>query len=169
MFVIFCNKFRNTMHTKRFKAQNKTETKNLKFKPYKLKSKEEIQSEYIALSKKYKKLEKEYKKVKGKLIEAEKVLSDDDKDLREMFCNLKDGINQINERVENPTCKWTDCESSTFTTLSELTVHIEQVHVNQDDQTNAAPVNKEYLCRWENCNLKFQKKYNLITFRRRTH
>lgn len=41
-----------------------------------------------------------------------------DKDLREMFYNLQDGLSALNKKVNNPICRWSKCRARTFDCIS---------------------------------------------------
>ena len=76
---------------------------------------------------------------------AEDLLADDDKGLREMFINLKSGIDRINEKINNPTCHWNECDAGTFDTLSQLVEHVDNCHVTQYEQSVLLPTEKTYI------------------------
>ena len=78
-------------------------------------------------------MEGKIENLKKKLDDAEKVLSNDDDDLRAMFYNLKDGLQNINEKVNNPTCYWNGCNAGTFNSLSALLNHVDSEHAFQED------------------------------------
>ena len=88
-------------------------------------------------------MEAKIENLKKKLDDAEKVLSNDDDDLRAMFYNLKDGLQNINEKVNNPTCYWNSCNAGTFNSLSALLNHVDSEHAFQQDQSASAPNDKK--------------------------
>ena len=110
----------------------------MKFTPYIWKTKEEIQDELLNVNKKYKKLQSECNNLKQQLETAEKVLISDD--LRETFYNLKDGLSEIHERVNNPICKWERCDAGKFNCITELINHFDIEHTSQHEQSLIAPV-----------------------------
>jgi hypothetical protein len=75
-----------------------------------------------------------------------------------MFYNLKDGLQNINEKVNNPTCYWNGCNAGTFNSLSALLNYVDSEHAFQEDQSASAPNDKKYQCKWDNCNVEFPKK-----------
>jgi protein subunit release factor A len=89
---------RNNWLSKQYREKNRNITH-----PYcvtnKHKSKEQLASECSSLNKKYKYLHNKFEKLKNKIHMAEDLLTDDDKELREMFINLKSGIERINDRI----------------------------------------------------------------------
>lgn len=85
------------MLTKRYREKHRNITR-----PYCVtnthKSKEQLASECSSLNKKYKYLHNKLEKLKSKIHMTEDLLTDDDKELREMFINLKSGIDRMNKK-----------------------------------------------------------------------
>ena len=86
-----------------------------------------------------------------------------------LILNLKDGLHNITEKVNNPTCYWNDCNTCTFNSLSDLLKHVDSEHAFQEDQSASAPIDKKYKCKWDKCNVGFPKKILLQKQIRKQH
>ena len=114
-------------------------------------------------------MEAKIENLKKKKLDAEKVLSNDDDDLRDMFYNLKNGLQNITEKVNNPTYYWNGCNAGTFNSLSDLLKYVDSEHAFQEDQSASALIDKKYKCKWDKCHVEFQKKTLLQNHLRKQH
>ncbi|CAC5367669.1 unnamed protein product [Mytilus coruscus] len=149
-----CNNLRNHLYKKRFTKK----THNIKHPNkinYKFKSKDELAKDCAKMSSKYRDLEKKISNLKSKLEHTEKVLSGDDKDLREMFINLQEGFLALNEKVNNLICCWSQCSAGTFDCIYDLLKHIDNAHLMEGNESVKAPIDKVYSCNWIHCKKAF--------------
>jgi len=56
--------------------------------------------------------------------------------------NLRDGLHNITEKLNNATCYRNGCNSGTLYSLSEVLKHVESKHAFQEDQRVSAPNDK---------------------------
>ena len=56
-----------------------------------------------------------------------------------LFLNLKDGLHNITEKVNNSTFYWNGCNTCTFNSLSELLKHVDSEHDFKEDRSAPAP------------------------------
>ena len=70
-------------------------------------------------------------------------------------------------------CQWEGCKDQGFTSLSDLGVHIQQVHIVAQKEENAAHQRRGSRCHWNGCNRPwnnpFRSWYNLETHIRFAH
>jgi hypothetical protein len=59
-----------------------------------------------------------------------------------LFKNLRDGLHNIIEKLNNPTCYRNGCNSGILYSLSELLKHVESKNAFQNDQRASAPNDK---------------------------
>ena len=59
-----------------------------------------------------------------------------------LFLNLKDGLHNISEKVNNSTFYWNGCNTWTFNSLSELLKHVDSEHDFKEDRSAPAPNDK---------------------------
>jgi len=63
-------------------------------------------------------------------------------------------------KLDNPVCKWKCCDSNeVFSSVEILLSHVKQ-HIESADIT-IAPINRQYICCWEECNKTFKSKHLL--------
>ena len=55
-----------------------------------------------------------------------------------LILNLKDGLHNITEKVNNPTCYWNGGNAVTFNSLSELLKHVDSENAFQEGQSAPA-------------------------------
>ena len=88
----------------------------------------------------------------ARLREAEKskeeLHTDDNDNMTKMFKTLQNGLTSIDERRNNPKCKWSDCVEK-FATISELHEHCVTVHAHNSG--GDAPIQRQYQCQWSGC------------------
>ena len=88
----------------------------------------------------------------ARLREAEKskeeLHTDDNDNMTKMFKTLQNGLTSIDERRNNPKCKWSDCVEK-FATISELHEHCVTVHAHNSG--GDAPIQRQYKCQWSGC------------------
>ena len=124
-----------------------------------LKVARESSKKLISLNNKIKRLEKHRH-------EMENVSSSTDKDLRKMFGSLNEELEERRKKAENSFCRWEGCEAKDkFGNCETLLVHAKK-HVSS--QTDLAPIDKCYVCKWEDCGKSFGKR-KLIERHLRTH
>ena len=78
----------------------------------------------------------------------ERLHCEDEDNLTAMFQDLKDRVKLIEEKVNNPVCKWAGCGLS-FKTIDELHEHCATVHAN--NSSGNGPAERTYKCQWIQC------------------
>ena len=66
---------------------------------------------------------------------------------------------EIRKRVENPVCRWRDCEGGEFEDINELNHHIEK-HIPQ--LLNLPPSDRIFICPWRDCKTTCRKRSLLV-------
>ena len=79
-------------------------------------------------------------------------------DILLFLLNLKDGLQNITEKGNNPTCYWNGCNAGKFNSLSELLKHVDSEHAFHEDQSTSALNDKKYKCKWVKCSVEFPQK-----------
>jgi hypothetical protein len=81
-----------------------------------------------------------------------------DSDLNHIFEDLYKGMKEKKLKLNNPVCKWKCCDGNeVFSSVEILLSHVKQ-HIESAD-ISIAPVNRQYICCWEECNKTFKSKH----------
>ena len=68
-------------------------------------------------------------------------------------------VSEMRQRINNPVCKWFECEAGRFEDIRELNYHV-STHIPK--LLNLAPIDRVYICQWGGCNVKKSKRKELV-------
>ena len=68
-------------------------------------------------------------------------------------------VSEIRQRINNPVCKWFECEAGRFEDIRELNYHV-STHIPK--LLNLAPIDRVYICQWGGCKVKKSKRKELV-------
>ena len=75
-------------------------------------------------------------------------------------------LSEIRRRIQNPVCKWENCNSDKFMDIHELNYHV-KTHI--PPLLNLTPTERVYYCKWDGCKSKFIKHKLLLSHIKRCH
>ena len=138
-------------HCRRKLKNNSENNDNANKSKYKFRTKQKSSEELIELKKKFKEQEKNYNSLQAKFDESSEISENDDSDLRIIFSSLNSSFSEINRKLTDPICYWTNCNKSHFETVNNLQQHIFTQHIISQNQSYVVPSDKCYKCHWEHC------------------
>ena len=68
-----------------------------------------------------------------------------------LFKQLKNGVDKLTSKVDNPVCNWKDC-GETFASIEELIAHTESSHIHS--LPTSTQLQPKYKCLWNGCSHK---------------